>query len=386
MQHTSADNEIHGLQMRDPDQPATAAAKSGDTNEPVFSNMPQACIFIGNLDSSKSDMSLFDRIREHFSQWGPINEVKIDRDGANRPFAFIQFKHIADAKRALHEAQGNTVDKRIRVEAANVVCTLRVKYNPSWDRHVVESHFQSFGHVEDFCFLRHRDTNDLKGCVFVKYFSRTDAIKAYVATRKLTKWTVEWAKYNRKFEVDRRSIFVGKLNEQLVTEALLRAKFGKYGEIQTIKLFTQNTSTERPAFAFIQYSSEDDAELAIDELHGSRWLDRIIKVQFREIGQVKTAAPPCQTHTTGNAPQLADGIIPYFQHQVATPQPQLISFLPHFTAVNSAPAILAAYNGGTPIIPNDFFRPVAGASRHFYPLHAGLFQFLPVYHMTPDYL
>ncbi|KAJ3076915.1 hypothetical protein HDU98_011011 [Podochytrium sp. JEL0797] len=252
--------------------------------------MPQACIFVANLDSTKTDNELFEKVWQHFVQWGELSEVKMDRDTANRPFAFVQFKNIAEAKRALLEAQGDSIDGReIRIEPAKVIRTLRVKYNPNWNPRDVKTHFSKFGHIEDFKLLRFPDTMDLKGVAFIKYFSRADAIQAFLKTRKIPKWYIEWVKNpSRHHEVDKRSLFVGKLNPERVTEDLLRFKFEKYGEIETLRLYNPSATLDallepRSAFAFIQYTNDHDAELAIDETHGSRWLERIIKVQYREL-------------------------------------------------------------------------------------------------------
>ncbi|KAJ3006424.1 UNVERIFIED_CONTAM: hypothetical protein HDU68_004068 [Siphonaria sp. JEL0065] len=256
---------------------------------PVPSKMPQACIFVANLDSTKSDSELHEKMWNNFSHWGQLLEVKIDRDtSSDIPFAFIQFKNIADAKRALVEARGEEIDGRqIRIETANVIRTLRIKYDLKFSAEEIEEYLSQFGPMEDFTVLRYRDTGDSKGVVYVKYFSRPDAIKCYLKIRKFRYWTIEWIKKeNKRSEVDHRSLYVAKLNPDRVSEPLLRAKFEKYGKIEQIKLFKADN---RPCFAFIRFSNENDAELAIDELHGSRWLDRIIKVQYREVGPVKTS-------------------------------------------------------------------------------------------------
>ncbi|KAJ3018606.1 UNVERIFIED_CONTAM: hypothetical protein HDU68_011073 [Siphonaria sp. JEL0065] len=256
---------------------------------PVPSKMPQACIFVANLDSTKSDSELHEKMWDKFSHWGQLLEVKIDRDTTlDMPFAFIQFKNIADAKRALVEARGEEIDGRqIRIEAANVIRTLRIKYDLKYSVGEIEEYMLQFGPMEDFTFLRYRDTGDSKGVVYVKYFSRPDAIKCYLKIRKLRYWTIEWIKKDKKrSEVDQRSLYVAKLNPDCVSEPLLHTKFKKYGKIEQIKLFK---AENRPCFAFIRFSNENDAELAMDELHGSRWLDRIIKVQYREVEPVKTS-------------------------------------------------------------------------------------------------
>ncbi|KAI9337468.1 hypothetical protein BDR26DRAFT_919681 [Obelidium mucronatum] len=260
---------------------------------PVPSKMPQACLFVANLDASKPDHTLFSNIKRHFSQWGELSEVKIDRDSSNRPFAFVQFKNIAEAKKALVEAQHDLIDGReIRIEHAKVIRTLRIQYNLNWKPAALEKHFLSFGHIEDFKILRYPDTGDLKGILYVKYFSRADAILAYRGSQHMPKWSVEWDKPERKrSEVDYRSLFVGKLNPERISEPLLRAKFELYGEVEAVQLKTFPGWKNKPAIAFVHYSNESDAELAIDELHGSMWLDNIIKVEYREIGSMRKTYP-----------------------------------------------------------------------------------------------
>ena len=55
----------------------------------------------------------------------PTINVKVQRDRANRPFGFVQFQNIADAKAALKQSPGTHIDDRdIRVEPANVIRTL----------------------------------------------------------------------------------------------------------------------------------------------------------------------------------------------------------------------------------------------------------------------
>ncbi|KAJ3063420.1 hypothetical protein HDU99_004843, partial [Rhizoclosmatium hyalinum] len=123
---------------------------------PVSDKMPQACIFVANLDAGKSDTQLFESMVNYFSTYGQIAEVKIDRDNLNRPFAFVQFSVIRDARRALRDAQGAVIDSRVvRLEEAKVVRTLRAKYNPNWSADNVQNHFKKFGYLEDFAMLRH---------------------------------------------------------------------------------------------------------------------------------------------------------------------------------------------------------------------------------------
>ena len=173
---------------------------------------PGACIFAGNLNSSKSDTELHNSVQNHFATWGPIASVKIQRDSKGRPTSFIQYIHIADAKKALAESfHSIKLDGRlIRVEPAKVNRTLFISgFKPSLKYHELIKKLEIHGPVEDLVLLhRNRTTNSSAtsatsctdntkhGAAFVKFFSREDAIKAFLffrQARRHSSWSVEWS-------------------------------------------------------------------------------------------------------------------------------------------------------------------------------------------------
>ncbi|KAJ3315763.1 hypothetical protein HDU76_002109 [Blyttiomyces sp. JEL0837] len=260
--------------------------EKGDNHEDVLI-MPQACLFVANLNSSRSDEQLYESCYNYFRHWGELFSVKVHRDANSRPSAFVQYYKIADAKRATAEAPQALLDGRmIRIEQANVNRTLFVKFSSSLKYDSVMGILEKWGPIEDFTLLHDRETGFSKGCGFAKYFSREDAIKAFLGIRRMKKWTVDWAtKVDRTKDLDTNSIFVGKINQDQVTLALLRERFSKYGEIEHCELYNRPppVGATRPAFAFVRFTDEKSAEIAIEEENGSRWLDRIIKVQYREV-------------------------------------------------------------------------------------------------------
>ncbi|KAJ3213555.1 hypothetical protein HDU67_002765 [Dinochytrium kinnereticum] len=251
--------------------------------------LPRACLFFANLSSTKTDDELHTSVLEHFEKWGPTLNVKVQRDSQGRPFGFVQFQNISDAKRALKEAPKTVVDGReIRVEPANVNRTLflskfgsQIKYKELMER------VEWFGPVEELTLLYHPGTRKCRGCAFVKYFSREDAITALTGIRRTYRYVCDWANRSEKSDValDYSCLFIGKLNPEEVTEDLLRDRFGKYGEIKSMKLLKgqQVFSEQRDAFAFIRYATRESAEKAIDDENGGLWLGRVIKVKYREI-------------------------------------------------------------------------------------------------------
>ncbi|KAJ3416301.1 hypothetical protein HDV05_002241 [Chytridiales sp. JEL 0842] len=251
--------------------------------------MPQGCIFAANLNSSRTDEQLYESVYKHFSQWGELQSVKVERDEKKtKPFAFIQFVRIADAKRALLESPNTIIDNRaIRVEKANVHRTLFIhKFGKAMTYDQIYKLLEQFGPVEDLTLLHLRNRTETRGPGFVKFFTREDAIKAFLQLKRQYKWTVDWStNVNRQeVEIDKSSIFVGKINQEAVTIEALREKFGRYGAMEVCQLVNKFPfgPGARPAFAFIRYVESESAELAIQEENGTRWLDKIIKVQYRE--------------------------------------------------------------------------------------------------------
>ncbi|KAI8922661.1 hypothetical protein BC831DRAFT_67211 [Entophlyctis helioformis] len=221
--------------------------------------------------------------------------VKVLRDWMGRPYAFVQFADHRAAQQALVEAHNTVVDGRhIRIEQAKVNRTLLVsKMDRSMGDDDVRRLLEEYGPIEELCVVRHGDSGRFKGCAFVKYRYREDALAAFTSLRNTHKCGVEWSSNidpSAVTDIDRSSIFVGQLNPNVVTEQLLHDRFGVYGTIKAISLVNRHAPTAsgglstRPAFAFIDYESDEAAEAAVDHENAQVWLDRTLRVQFREVG------------------------------------------------------------------------------------------------------
>ncbi|KAI8592238.1 hypothetical protein BDZ88DRAFT_504812 [Geranomyces variabilis] len=266
---------------------------------------PQACLFVASLSSARSDIDLHRAVTLHFQQWGTLMNVKVLKDWLNRPFAFVQFKEIRDAKRALVEAHNTVLHGRyIRVEQARVNRTLFVaKFTKTIgdvrDPSDIKSHvmriLETYGSIEDLTVLQNYQTGRSKGCGFVKFCYREDAIKAFIGLRTSYKWVAEWAANldRGNVDVDHMSIFVGQLNQTETTTELLEEKFGQYGQIVSLQLvnrYPEGPGT-RPAFAFIKYDDEEAASEAVRNENSKLWLGRSIRVQYRETGDFRLQRP-----------------------------------------------------------------------------------------------
>jgi len=72
-------------------------------------------------------------------------------------------------------------------------------------------------------------------------------------------------------------IFVGNLSYK-VDEESLKDVFTKIGEVQSVKIITDNATGRSKGFGFVEMGSDADADKAIASLNGSSLLDRNITV------------------------------------------------------------------------------------------------------------
>lgn len=225
---------------------------------------------MASLNALKTDDSLQASVQHQFGIYGDIMDVKVMRDPQGRPYAFVQYERIEDAQNALINGHHKVLDGRpVRVEQAKVNRTLFVS---RFDRELKEEHllncFKEFGLVEELILLKSTTTGKSKGCCYVKFHYRDDAIKAFTGLRSQYHWASEWASNvsNAHSQVDPFSVFVGQLDPYQVTEQCLFDIFQEYGNIDYIQLInkTAQGGAFRPAFAFIKFTSTEAPEAAIE--------------------------------------------------------------------------------------------------------------------------
>jgi len=72
-------------------------------------------------------------------------------------------------------------------------------------------------------------------------------------------------------------IYVGNLSEQ-TTEPQLRESFEKFGEISSLNIIMDRETGKPRGFAFIEMPSDDQAQKAIDDLHGKSLEGNMLRV------------------------------------------------------------------------------------------------------------
>ncbi|TGZ80452.1 hypothetical protein EX30DRAFT_364396 [Ascodesmis nigricans] len=266
--------------------------------------LPSACIFVANLASSQTDEQLLESVQNHFKKFGRVH-VKIRRDTKGNPYSFCQFESDEVARTAVREGRHAVIDitgRRIRCEPAKVNRTLVLERRDgtTFDRTEAEKALFGYGRLEAIEFAA--DVNQLpirgldagKRC-YARFVYRQDAVDCYQYFRCHAVWAADWT-HNfpavqvapvpriQVDEVDRQSVFVGKLNPSKTTETLLRKRFERHGPVSEVHLFSKHKNgVGRIAFAFIKFDLEESASKAIDEENNTEFLGNVIHVQRREI-------------------------------------------------------------------------------------------------------
>ncbi|KAF9538131.1 hypothetical protein EC957_007205 [Mortierella hygrophila] len=254
---------------------------------------PQACLFVASLAAVRTDAQLVESVTDHFQKWGTLMNVKVLKDWMQRPYSFVQFENIEDAQRAMVEAQNTIVDGRhIRIEQARVNRTLFIlRFSRGTTEQDLIDALEQYGPVEDVSIFHDlRPASRHKRYAFAKFAYRDDAIKAYIALRPISHWTIEWApNLSSQNQIEKESVFVGQLNPDLATEALIRERFQDYGSIKNIHLVKRNKvgAGRATAFAFIEFDSEQAARRAIDHENNTQFLETTIRVQHRETSEYR---------------------------------------------------------------------------------------------------
>ncbi|KAI1362437.1 hypothetical protein F5Y08DRAFT_355331 [Xylaria arbuscula] len=265
---------------------------------------PEACIFVANLPESKSDTVLEVAVTKAFSPFGPVF-VKIRRDPKNMPFAFCQYTDSKHAQKAQIEGKGLLVEGRpCRTEMVKANRRYVMFSREGHQVNVAEArtHLLQFGDISKLEPLHPEAVNAMKlpGAVFVEYthFDPVrDIISAYryhdeygVVAYDLKKanpsQTNHYSNYLARYEVDRRSIYVGNLphNVENIEEVLRHAasKAGVVEKVQVIRKEPRNEGGRPTVFAFVEYARPDEALVAVDHLRGTVLVNSRIRVEKKK--------------------------------------------------------------------------------------------------------
>ncbi|KAJ4455630.1 putative RNA-binding protein msa1 [Paratrimastix pyriformis] len=307
--------DVHDLPEVNPDKDAVEADLQPPTPEIGIKGPPDACLFVANIDRlSTPQLGPFVEpnpaaapiLKRHFEQYGAVLKVKLMNDKMGGSYAFVQFSDLLGAEAALKDPESRIVpelgSQRIRIEKARMHRTLFLaKLGRQVQAQELKAQLEQFGPVESVLILKDHKTNLSKGCGFVKFLYREDAVSAFVSLKASRQVVVEWSTSDHSPEsmgIDRCALFIGGLNPLAVTEEALREHFGQHGVIEQLTLnippINQPDSGSpgahlalRSAYAHIRYSDPLSATQALEQEQGAMFLGRPLRVQYSESDAMK---------------------------------------------------------------------------------------------------
>jgi len=241
-----------------------------------------------NLFVRKIPKSVYsDGLEQIFSKYGEIisTKVSLNEDHSSRGYGFVCFKDPESSKRALSETHasqeviGVKYEPKSKADFRKVFNNIFVKNLPDeWNEKEIKDCFQAYGRISSLFIGKHAIGN----YAFICYGSEDQADREYgpkcaadavaamdgkeIAGKQLyVKPALK--KHEREKELQhetlkyknskkRCNLFVKGFSNE-TTEDDLRQLFGNYGEIESLKLFSQKDN--KMPFAFVCYKTPDTA-------------------------------------------------------------------------------------------------------------------------------
>jgi len=265
----------------------TDGAADGEMQTPASANpnaQHSASLYVGELDPSVTEAMLF----ELFSSIGQVASIRVCRDAVTRRslgYAYVNYNNIADGERALEDLNYTIIKGRpCRIMWSQRDPALRKtgqgnvfikNLDAAIDNKALHDTFSQFGNILS-CKVAQDEFGNSKGYGFVHYETAeaaNNAIKAVngmLLNDKKVYVGHHIAKRDRqsKFEemkANFTNLYIKNIDES-VTDDDFTVLFEKYGEIISAAV-TRDDAGKSRGFGFVNYTSHESAEQAVEELH-----------------------------------------------------------------------------------------------------------------------
>ncbi|KAL9118568.1 MAG: hypothetical protein Q9187_004887 [Circinaria calcarea] len=273
----------------------------GDNAQAVLP--PNACVFVANLSTSRTDDQLEHSVQREFSAFGTVY-VKIRRDSRGMPYAFCQYEHLADSERAIQNGSlylSRIAGGPISEDEARSVLSRYGALEKIWLCTPTDKEMFRLPDGIWVMFAYFQDCRDAQSGMRDSATYRLeqppvpDEIRSRLNSRHMTPPAAARGSPIRDYNspqarmrraADRCCIFVGNL-PSTVTQEQLAEVFGSCGRINGIEVISKpspNVTTGLNVFAYIEFSHEEEALRAIShDLYRQRFIQGThLRVELKE--------------------------------------------------------------------------------------------------------
>ncbi|KAK4102728.1 hypothetical protein N658DRAFT_422656 [Parathielavia hyrcaniae] len=296
---------------------------------------PSACVFIANLPESKDDRALEAAVTREFSRYGTVF-VKIRREAKGNmigmPYAFAQYTNDDDAKAAMDEGKGTMIlgrPCRTEMVKANRNFVIYSRCGEDITTDMAREILEPYGELSkcEMLSAQMQEAMDLPPAVLVE-FARFDpkrdlnsAVRQYdgyridafdAKKRSTVSKTDADEDFLRRYDVDRRSVYVGGLPLETTRQDLLEL-FSAVGEVVSCNVLAKANYHGQISrtFAFVEFDRADAPDEAVKEFNNTYYCGELLKVErkvFRQVGtprRVKSQAFSKSSAATPKTPRAA---------------------------------------------------------------------------------
>lgn len=264
-------------------------------NNPVPQTFQTGSLYVGDLEPNVTESVLF----ETFRKVGPVASIRVCRDSSTRRslgYAYVNYHRVEDAERALDTLNYTSIGdgKPCRIMWSQRDPSLRKSgqgniyikdLHPSIQSQDLYDNFSQFGTILS-CKVETELDGRSKGFGYV-HFENVEAAKK--AIEGINGMEIE-GKVVHVFEFQTKkqrlggsqniprftNIYVKNLNPK-VSEKELNEKFSEYGKITSLVINFDNNNVSK-GFGFINYSSSEEAQNAVEKAHDTEFQGQKIYV------------------------------------------------------------------------------------------------------------
>lgn len=268
---------------------ATSTTTTTTTSTTTTTQPHSASLYVGELDPSVTEAMLY----ELFSSIGQVASIRVCRDAVTRRslgYAYVNYNNTADGERALEDLNYTLIKGRpCRIMWSQRDPALRKtgqgnvfikNLDTAIDNKALHDTFAAFGNILS-CKVAQDEYGNSKGYGFVHYETAEAAnnaikhVNGMLLNDKKVYVGHHISKKDRqsKFEemkANFTNVYVKNIDLE-ATDDDFRELFGKYGEITSATISRDPETGKSRGFGFVNYSTHDSAQKAVDEMNDKEW-------------------------------------------------------------------------------------------------------------------
>jgi len=289
---TLTDTELDGRKIFVREDREERVSRSGNRSYPDTQGRR---VYVGNLSWDVAWQDLKDHMREA----GEVSHAEVikEADGRSKGFGIVEYATSEEAQEAIEtltetELKGRIIYVREDRESNNQggggnargvdssstsVYIWNLAYNTSWQD--LKDHCRAAGNVDQATILTGSDGRSI-GCGVVVYQHPKEAARAIreLQDSELNGRPMYLREDRGKNEKLGSQLFVGNLSFDTSWQDL-KDHFRKIGKVEHVEVM-EHPDGRKKGFGTVRFSDAEDAENAIDELHGVELQGRELEVRF----------------------------------------------------------------------------------------------------------